>query len=66
MLNSEKEIAQMPCLFDDPIATKKVRNGVVAHKYRNGTININGKKYVGWSMTDAIKLYRQEFPAYPK
>ena len=66
MLNSEKEIAKMSCLFDSPIVSKKVRKGVVAHKYRNGTININGQKYVGWSMTNAIRKYRQEFPAYPK
>jgi hypothetical protein len=48
----------MNCLFEKPIQQKKVRNGVTAYKYPNGVININGKKYIGYSMTDAIKLYR--------
>lgn len=47
-------------LFEKPIAVKKVRNNVFAYKYINGTININGKKYVGYSMTDAISLYRKK------
>lgn len=45
-------------LFDDPIRTKKVRNGVTAYQYRNGTINIDGKKYVMYSMTEAIRKFR--------
>jgi hypothetical protein len=49
-------------LFDTPIKTKKVRNGIFAHQYRNGTININGTKYVCYSMTAAIKKYRKDYP----
>lgn len=50
-------------LFETPIKSKKVRNGVFAHSYKNGTINIDGQKYVGYSMTEAIKKFRQKFPA---
>lgn len=48
-------------LFETPILSKKVRNGVRADKYRNGIININGEQYVGYSMTEAIKLWRNKF-----
>lgn len=51
-------------LFERPIKSTKVRNGLYAHQYRNGCINIDGQKYYGFSMTDAIKLYRQKFPKY--
>lgn len=53
-------------LFETPIKTKKVRNGVTANKYRNGTININGKKYAMYSMTGAIAKYRQDYPSFKK
>ena len=49
-------------MFNPPIKAKKVREGVVAYVYPNGTINIAGQKYVGWSLTDAIKIYRKKFP----
>lgn len=49
-------------LFDTPIKEKKVRNGVTAYQYKNGTININGKKYVMYSMTEAIKKFRKDNP----
>ena len=51
-------------LFESPIKQKKVRNGIFAYQYRNGVININGKKYVFYSMTEAIKKFRAEKPAY--
>jgi len=47
-------------LFETPIRSKKVRNGVIAHQYRNGTININGQKYVMYSMTEAIRKFRKD------
>lgn len=49
-------------LFEQPIKEKQVRKGVIAYKYPNGTININGQKYVMYSMTDAIAKYRKQFP----
>jgi hypothetical protein len=52
----------IPDLFTEPILTKKVRNGVIAYKYPNGVININGQKYIGYGITTAIQLYRQKFP----
>ena len=50
-------------LFNTPIKSKKVRKGIVAHQYKNGIININGQIYGMYSMTDAIKQYRKNFPA---
>jgi len=47
-------------LFETPISERKVRNGVTAYKYRNGVINISGKKFIGYSMTDAIKRWRSK------
>jgi hypothetical protein len=46
-------------LFKTPISRTKVRNGIYAYKYSDGFININGKKYIGYSVTEAIKLYRK-------
>lgn len=46
--------------FDDPIKTKKVKKGIVAEQYRTGIIKIDGKKYSGYSMTEAIKKYKRE------
>jgi hypothetical protein len=49
-------------LFDEPIAVRKVRNNIRAYKYRNGVININGEKFVFYSMKDAIKKWRSKNP----
>ena len=46
-------------LFSTPIKSKKVRVGVYAYQYQNGTINIDGRTYIGYSMTEAIRLFRQ-------
>lgn len=50
----------MKDLFDEPLRQTKVRNGVYAYSYRNGTINIQGEKYIGYSVKDAIKLWRNK------
>lgn len=50
----------MQDLFDTPLSKTKVRAGVYAYKYRNGTINIDGQKYVGYSVKDAIRLWRKK------
>ena len=42
------------------IKRKKVRNGIYATKDINGVININGTTYFFYSMTEAIKKFRQE------
>ena len=47
-------------LFSTPIKSVKVKDGVYAHKYPNGIININGHKYMYYSMREAIKLYKQQ------
>lgn len=47
-------------LFDKPIKRRKVRNGIYAYRYPNGCINIEGQKYFFYSMTEAIKLWRQK------
>jgi hypothetical protein len=53
----------MKDLFATPIKQKKVRKGVMAYQYQNGVININGQKYSMYSMTEAIRKYRKDFPA---
>lgn len=49
-------------LFDTPVKQRPVRKGVSAYLYRNGTINIEGTKFVMYSMTEAIKVWRQQNP----
>lgn len=49
-------------LFNTPISEKKVRKNVIAYKYRNGCINIEGKKFFFYSMSDAIKVWRNDNP----
>ena len=46
-------------LFETPIRKRKVRNGIYAYQYRNGTININGTKFLMYTMADAIKAWRK-------
>ena len=48
----------MQDLFSTPVSKTKVRNGIFAYKYPNGIINIEGKKFQGYSIKEAIKLYR--------
>ena len=50
----------LPDLFSTPISKTKVRNGIYAYKYPNGVININGRKYVLYSIKDAIKHWRSK------
>ena len=56
----EPIILDTPDLFATPILARKVRNGVTAYKYPNGIININGQKFVFYSMTEAIKIWRSK------
>ncbi len=49
----------MQDLFSTPIKSKKVRNGIYAYQYSNGTININGTKFLMYTMADAIKAWRK-------
>ena len=42
------------------LSTKKVRNGVYAYRLINGGIEIQGELYLGYSMTDSIKLWRRK------
>jgi len=53
-------------LFSNPVKSKFVRNGITAHQYRNGNINIDGQRYSMYSMTEAIAKFRADFPAYKK
>lgn len=52
----------MKDLFSNPIKSKVVRKNVTAYQYPNGTININGHKYLMCSMSEAIKKFRSDFP----
>ncbi len=53
-------------LFETPIRSGKVRKDVYYHQYRNGTININGKKYLLYSIKDAVKIWRHKNPINKK
>lgn len=53
----------MSDLFSKPIKIKKVRKDLYAYQYLNGCINIDGIKYYGYSITDAISRYRKKYPA---
>ena len=44
--------------FDTPIKKVKVRNGVYAYKFSNGWITVGSQKYLYYSMTEAIKKWR--------
>jgi hypothetical protein len=61
-LHSYNRQTKMNDLFDTPLKKVKVRNGIFAYKYRNGTININGTKFLFYSMKDAIKKWRNNNP----
>jgi len=47
-------------LFETPKKRVKVRNGIYAYQYRNGVINIEGEKYLLYSLTVAIKAWRHK------
>jgi|CryBogDrversion2_11_1035321.scaffolds.fasta_scaffold04764_2 hypothetical protein len=49
-------------LFDTPIRSGKIRKGVYYHQYKNGVINIQGEKYVYYSIKEAIKRWRNKHP----
>ncbi len=49
-------------LFETPISKTKVRNGVYAYKYPNGCININGDKFILYSIKEAIRIWRSKNP----
>jgi len=50
----------MQDLFAKPISKTKVRNNIFAYKYSNGCININGQKYFGYSIKNAVSLWRSK------
>lgn len=45
-------------LYDYPILSKEINKGIWAHKYRTGVINIEGIKYIGYSMKEAIIKFK--------
>ena len=44
------------------VAQKKVRNGVTAYKFRSGVVEIQGMRYIFYSMTEAIAKWRRDNP----
>ncbi len=49
-------------LFNTPISKTKVRNGVFAYKYNTGLIWIQGERFMFYSMSEAIKIWRSKNP----
>lgn len=39
-----------------------IRKEVIWNKYPNGTINIDGFKYIGYSIKDAVSRWRKQNP----
>jgi len=61
-----KNMEMVADLFDTPMSVTKVRNGVLAYKYRNGNINIAGQIFSMYSISEAIRIWRHKNPAYAK
>jgi len=59
---NQKFEANLPDLFNRPVSQTKVRKNVVAYKYSNGCINIQGEKFFFYSIKDAIKIWRTKNP----
>jgi hypothetical protein len=49
-------------LTNKSIATRKVRANVNAYKYPDGWIEIAGKRYLYYTMAEAISRWRSENP----
>jgi len=52
-------------LFEQPIRSGKVRENVYWNQYRNGIINIQGKKFCFYTIKEAISIWRSENPIQP-
>jgi len=52
----------LPDLFETPIKSGKVRKNVSWYLYRNGTLNINGTRFLFYRIKDAIKIWRKNNP----
>ena len=63
MTNSSTPTPANVDLFDTPLRSGVVREGVWYHQYRNGVINIMGQKYLGYTIKQAVALFRKQFPA---
>lgn len=49
----------MTDLFSTPIRAVHIKGEIYAYQYMNGTITIDGQKYLMYSMSEAIKKYKQ-------
>jgi hypothetical protein len=49
-------------IFSEVLVKRSVRKGVYAYKYSNGVIDINGSRYILYSLTDAIATWRRNNP----
>ena len=49
-------------LFSTPISSGKIRKNVSWYKYGNGTININGSKFIDYPIKEAVKKWRANNP----
>lgn len=46
-------------IFDNPTSRTKVRKNIYAYRYSNGLVLIDGQRYYGYSIKEAIKIWRQ-------
>ncbi len=54
------------CLFESPIRVGRVRKDVTWEMYRTGIIIIGEEKFQGYSVMDAVALWRRKHPARVK
>ena len=47
-------------IFDTPTSKTKVRKGIYAYRYSNGLVEINDQRYYGYTIKDAIYLWRSK------
>lgn len=49
-------------MFENPIASGKVRKGIYWYKYANGCINIDGQQYHFYTIKEAVSKWRKNNP----
>ncbi len=47
---------------EHPIKIGRIRNNVYWRKYSNGTININGEKFLFYTIKEAVRIWRKTNP----
>jgi hypothetical protein len=49
-------------MLEIPVRQRKVRKDLIAYQYANGCVVIGEMRYYLYSLSDAIRKYRQDYP----